>query len=228
VDNRTNISGAIARSRRMRAAMRRRRQRLALAACLAAAAGVPLSLSFVGVTGNDVVHAAVSGANSVADLFDKRSPGERTAAQLTKTKHAKRPSSAVAPPDRQPMASPMARKHDFDDVAHLLVGAPPMADIAPPVEHASADIPTIAGLIGSNPDVTGTLSGGGGGGGGVGGGSGGGGSPSFPTSEPRQPLTPVAPVPEPGTWATMLLGFAMLGWRMRRRPSKRCARKPAA
>jgi len=109
VDNRATISEAVARSRSMRRAMQRRRRRLALAAFLAAGAGVPLSLSLVGVTGNDVVHAAISGASSLADLFDKRSPGERTAAQLTKTKHAKRPSSAVAPPDRQSMAPPVVR-----------------------------------------------------------------------------------------------------------------------
>ena len=94
--NRANISEAIARSRSMRGALRRRRRRLVLAACLVTAAGVPLSLSLVGVTGSDVVHAAANGASSLADLFDKRSPGERTAAQLTKTKHAKRAISAIS------------------------------------------------------------------------------------------------------------------------------------
>jgi hypothetical protein len=221
VGNKANISEAIARSRRMRRAMHKRRRRMALAAVLATAAGVPLSLSLVGVTGNDVVHAAVSGANSLADLLDKRSPGERTAAQLTKTKHAKRPVSAVAPPDHQPAAAPLIRKHDFDEVAKLLAAPPPTIDIAPPVEEASADIPTIAGLIGSTPDTAGTSIGGGGAAGG-----GGGGSSSFPASEP--PREPVPAVPEPGTWATMLLGFAMLGWRMRRRPQKRSVRKTAA
>jgi hypothetical protein len=222
VTNRANISEAIARSRSMRGAMRRRRRRLVLAACLATAAGVPLSLSLVGVTGSDVVHAAANGASSLADLFDKRSPGDRTAAQLTKTKHAKRAISAVAPPDRQRMAPLVARKPGFDGVAQLLVAPPPALDIAPPVEEAALDIPTIAGEIGSTPDMVATPPGGGGG-------TGGGGGPStFPTSEPRQPLTPVAAVPEPGTWATMLLGFAMLGWRMRRRPARTAVRNPAA
>lgn len=225
MDNRANISKAIARSRGMRRAMHRRRRRLVLAACLATAAGAPFSLSLVGVSGNDMVHAAVNGASSLADLFDKRSPGERTAAQLTKTKHAKRPTSAMAPPDRRPIAPTLMGRHHFDEVADILVGAPPpTVEIAPPVQEASIDIPTIAGLIGSSPDVVGTPSGGGDGGSG----GGGGGSSTFPASEPHQPLTPVAAVPEPGTWATMLLGFAMLGWRMRRRPSKHAVRKAAA
>lgn len=218
VDKRATISEAVARSRSMRRAMQRRRRRLTLAAFLAAGAGVPVSLSLVGVTGNDVVHAAVNSASSLADLFGKRSPGERTAAQLTKTKHAKQSSSAVAPPDRKSRVPSVVREHGFDEVAQILVAPPPAIDIAPPVEEASADIPTLADLIGSTPDVLGAPPGG----------SGGGGSSSFPASEPRQPLTPVAAVPEPATWATMLLGFAMLGWRMRRRPSKRGVRKPAA
>jgi hypothetical protein len=46
---------------------------------------------------------------------------------------------------------------------------------------------------------------------------GGGGSPpaSFPT--PQLPVKVPSAVPEPGTWATMLLGFALVGWRVRRR-----------
>ena len=214
VGNRANISEAVARSRRMRRAMHRRRQRLALAGCLAAAAGVPLSLSLVGVTGNDVVHAAVSGANSLADLLGKRSPGERTTAQLTKTKHAKRPSYAVAPPDRQSIAPRAIRKHDFDEVAQLLVAPPPTVDILPPFEEASVAAPTIGDVVGSTPGIFATPPGGGGG------------SSSFPASDP--PRQPVPAVPEPATWATMLLGFAIMGWRMRRHPAMHAVRKTAA
>ena len=32
--------------------------------------------------------------------------------------------------------------------------------------------------------------------------------------------TDVAPVPEPSAWAMMLLGFGIIGWTMRRRPSR--------
>jgi hypothetical protein len=38
---------------------------------------------------------------------------------------------------------------------------------------------------------------------------------SFPKDEPRETM-PVTPLPEPGTWATMLLGFALIGWQVRR------------
>jgi hypothetical protein len=38
---------------------------------------------------------------------------------------------------------------------------------------------------------------------------------SFPKDEPKETV-PVTPLPEPGTWATMLLGFALIGWQVRR------------
>ena len=40
--------------------------------------------------------------------------------------------------------------------------------------------------------------------------------PPPPGEEPPPPPPPPA-VPEPGTWATMLLGFGLTGWAMRRR-----------
>jgi hypothetical protein len=55
-----------------------------------------------------------------------------------------------------------------------------------------------------------------GGGGGTVSPPGGGGPVTLPTSEPREPLTPPSAVPEPGTWALMLLGFGLVGWRIRR------------
>src|SRR5258707_712652 len=52
----------------------------------------------------------------------------------------------------------------------------------------------------------------------------GGGPVRFPTSEPREELSPSA-VPEPGTWAMMLFGFGMIGWRVRRRRPAPFARR---
>ena len=192
--------------------MQRRRRRLALAAGFAAATAVLLSLSLVGVTGNDVVRAAVSGSNSLSELFGKRSPGERTAAELTKTRRAMRPTASVAPPDRRSTEPPEIRRPGLDRIAQVIVAPPPSLEIAPPPKQASIDAPTIAQLIGFTPEIINT--------------SPSGGSSSFPASEPHHRIAPVAPVPEPATWATMLLGFALLGWRIRRRPLKRAAREP--
>ncbi|MGN6849102.1 MAG: PEPxxWA-CTERM sorting domain-containing protein [Sphingomicrobium sp.] len=221
MDRDTNISAAIARSRRFRRAQRTRRRRIVLAACASALAGFPLSLSLFGVSSSDVVHAAAAGAESLSDLLDQRSPGERTAARLTKTKHAKAltkhmakaaPHIALAPPD----------KPNFDQIADLLQSPGPI-DIAPPFAEIAATFPE-PGII-PVPGLGGGGGGRGGGGGGGGGiippGGGGGGPPvTIPTSEPHTPI-PVTPLPEPGTWATMLLGFGLLGWRLRRREPHR-------
>lgn len=210
MDRDKNISAAIARSRRIRRAQRTRRRRFVLAAYGCALVGFPLSLSLFGVSRADVVHAAAAGAESLSDLLNQRSPGERTAARLTKTKHARAlakhaakpmPHFAVAPPE----------KPSFDEIADLLQ-APPTVDVAPPLADIAATFPE-PGII----PVPG-IGGGGGGGTPPGGGitpPGGGGIVTVPTSEPHSPI-PVTALPEPGTWATMLLGFGLLGWRLRR------------
>lgn len=202
----TNISVAIARSRRIREAQRTRRRRLALAACACALAGFPLSLSLFGVSRGDMVHAAAAGAESLSDLLNHRSPGERTAAQLTKTKHARALAKRAAKPAAPHLAAAPA---DFDNLASLLRSPPPV-EVAPSFADIAATLPQ-SGII-AVPGV----GGGGGGGGGVIPPGGGGGIVTIPTSEPHSPI-PVTPLPEPGTWATMLLGFALLGWRVRRR-----------
>jgi len=200
VDTAANIPRAIARSRSARRAHNSRRRRLALAACASVLVSVPLSFSLLGVTGNDLVHAAVSGANSLSELLNRRSPGARTTAQLTKTKHAR----SLAKQRVASRVAPLIRKPDFGEVAGLVIGTPTV-DIAPPSPLVAIDIPTLPGLIvGSGPGGE-TPPGGGGGGGVV----------TVPTSEPHSPI-PVTPLPEPGTWATMLLGFGLLGWRVRR------------
>ena len=205
MDTGTNISRAIARSRTARRAHNSRRRRLALAACASLLVGVPLSFSLLGVTSNDLVHAAVSGTNSLSDLLNRRSPGARTTAQLTKTKHER----SLAKQRIAPRVAPLIRKPDFGEVAGLVIGSPTV-NIAPPSPLVAIDIPALPGLIvGSGPGGE-TPPGGGGGGGVV----------TVPTSEPHNPI-PVTPLPEPGTWATMLLGFGLLGWRVRRGTKQR-------
>ena len=187
-------------------------------------AAVPLSFSLVGVTGNDLVQAAVSSANSLSDLLNRRSPGQRTAAQLTKTKHSRAAAKhfTAAPPDRSPAAPAITGKGDFGEISELVLG-PPEVDIAPPITDIALNAPELPAIIGgSGPGVVESPPAGGG----AVGGGGGGGPVSFPASEPHNPI-PVTALPEPGTWATMLLGFGLLGWRLRRSPKPRTLKATA-
>jgi hypothetical protein len=103
---------------------------------------------------------------------------------------------------------------------------------APPVLPVAEALPTLAELPMSGPAVFipfpgggiffpgggGPGGGGGGPGGGGGGPGGGGGGPPPPPPPPPPPTpTPFSAVPEPGTWAMMLLGFGMIGLTLRRR-----------
>ena len=222
VATRPNIRAAIERSRRARDAFARRRRRAAIAAGLCIAASVPASLALIGVTGSDVVQAAETGARSLADLMSQRSPGARTAAELTKTKRTRHALAKL----RHPAAPPAPATEELAKV--LLPPAqqlpvdlgPPMALLqapTPPFEAIAG--PPAGGIIGSPGGVPSGSPGGVPGGspgaccgspGGPGGSPPGGGPPIVPT-----PQVPSA-VPEPGTWATMLLGFGLLGWRVRR------------
>ena len=207
-----NFEAAIRRSRKARAARQSRRRRsLGLAAIVSvslAGAGV---LSLDALTGADVVHAAVAQAQSLADLLNQRSPGERTAAQLTKTKRARALGRTLARPHVGLTAAPPT------ELANILM--PPLADVplelAPPLPMASLIAPPpLAGLVAPPPGGGGAIVSppGGGGGGGVS--PPGGGGQILPPNESHLPVP--SAVPEPGTWALMLLGFGLIGWRARR------------
>lgn len=213
-----NIRAAIERSRRSRKAFQRRRRHLLFVVSTAVAAALPLSLSVLGVTGSDVVHAASSGAQNLADLLAQRSPGERTAATLTKTKKAQHALVRSRFPEGEaPTASPVAT-----ELAKLLlppVEQPPLLVPGAPLlaEAKSAALATFfaapaGGSIGSPPAGTSEGPSTAGGGGSLPGG----GTPGTftPTTPPRE-VVPSA-VPEPASWAMMLIGFAMLGCRGRR------------
>ena len=187
------------RGKRQQIVQRKRRRQLmagagALALALSAAVGV------AGLTGTDLADAAATRARSIMDLIDQRSPGARTTAELTKTKarHAVLPEREAAAPE---------------NLAHILAPVPAIlpVDLGPPA------IPELTLLSAPLPPVFFAPPPGGGGGvtaccgGGGGGGSGGGGT----DSPPEVPHVPPA-VPEPGTWMTMLLGFGLMGWLLRR------------
>lgn len=195
------------RVRRRLVAKRRRRHVLASAAALAFALATAVSIA--ALTGTDLAGAAGSRARNFADMFDQRSPGPRTAAQLTKANarhdvlaELTAPAASSAPEDLSQLIAPPAPDVPVDlgsasDVK-LLMAPPTFGPIVVP--------PPGGGRIG--PSVTG------GGGGGAGGGGGGPGSP------PLVPIAPLAPpLPEPGTWVTMLLGFGLMRGALRRQPA---------
>ena len=156
-------------------------------------------------------------AKSVASLFELRSPGERVAGALASLKGKKRPllHERALPKVRRPI-SPLA----------AIVAAPPVPPVLPPAAPLYNVVgPKPVPAVGFTPApggppvvFPGVIPPPGGGGGVII-------PPPITTTPP--PVTPVVPitpttpgVPEPATWATMLLGFAMIGWAVRRRTAR--------
>ena len=195
----TEAAIRLMRGKRQQIVQRKRRRQLiagagALALALSAAVGV------AGLTGTDLADAAATRARSIMDLMDQRSPGARTTAELTKTK-----ARHVVLPEREAAAP--------ENLAHILAPVPAILpiDLGPPA------IPELTLLTAPLPPLFFAPPPGGGGGGvgaccGGGGGGGGGGGTDSPPEIPNVP----PPVPEPSTWMTMLLGFGVMGWLLRR------------
>ena len=184
-------------------------------AALAVLIAAPLSIhAFMGVGS---AFSGLDAAKSLMALLEDRSPGDRTAAELTKTKEKAAPEQRALGKVRKP------------DTPHELEEA-----LAPP-PPSFADLPSVPvalGGLGPLVEIPNPPSGGGGiviMGGPPGGGGGGGGDdndenppPENPPPENPPPENPPPPVvPEPGTWATMLLGFGLTGWAIRRRRTDR-------
>lgn len=210
-----NIARAIQRSRSARAAIRRRRRRnLAIILCLSVALAGAGTYGIGGLEANDMVQAAVSQVQNLAELLDQRSPGARTQAQLTKTKHERALAKQRKAPRslaHQPALPAMAVKEDLPGLLDLLAGPGPVvtADAVSPYSHIAIVSPPSLATIVTPPPGSGTPP--------PGSGSppGGGGGVIIPPDQPPQ-IVPTSPLPEPGTWAMMLLGFALIGWRARR------------
>lgn len=196
---------------------------VAAVVCLAAIASAPLAVTSLGSQG--VAIPGLQSAQQLMAMLDARSPGEREKGELAQTKIKKR--LALVPRERAlgktfpPKPSPM------EQLARVVVPAPPPVPTVPPivplVPPTAVDIINPATFIASAPPLGGGTSiiGGGGGGGAL--------PPSSgvpPTSEVPPGGTVVSPVPEPGTWLTMLLGFGMIGSAMSRRRTR--ARMAAA
>jgi hypothetical protein len=154
-----------------------------------------------------VVASVSDQARDLAELLGQRSPGTRTQAELTK--HAR----IAAKTRAQPKAAPHQPAADAPKTAQLvdLLSPPvvPVALVAEAVPPPLAPPTTLNTILSSTPVIASPTPP-----------TDGGGPVHFPTSEPHDVLSPSA-VPEPGTWALMLFGFGVIGWRMRRRPTSR-------
>ena len=180
-----------------------------LAACAATIAGAPVA-RFMAEPAAAVVASAASEVRDLAGMLGQRSPGTRTQAQLNK--HAReaeevhpkpRPASPAGHPDEPAGPSTTA-------LIDLLL--PPVA----PVTVASSDLPPVIAPPTTLNEILNSMPGGG-----TFTPPSKGGTMRLPTSEPKELVT--SAVPEPQTWALMLLGFGLIGWRIRRRKSPKAA-----
>jgi hypothetical protein len=164
---------------------------------------VTANLTLVSFGGTDLANAAVQRAKSFIELISQRSPGKRTEAHLAQTKHKKvaQLHQRALPKVRMPPAIPPLGALP---PALIDIVAPP-----PPATVASLETIPIVPMFGTpvfpvlpnspgSPLVV---------------------PPQTPSETPTTPIVtpPVSAVPEPGTWASILLGFALIGRQLRRR-----------
>ena len=216
----------------MRVGRRHKKSLAGLAACLTLASllAYPSSVASVAQPG-------VTAAANLVALLAARSPGERpTGAAATKQKLIKAPRqralSATGAEEEPTAGTQTARLLPQMVVPESLPGRDaatglPVASIdlppeAAPVQAALAgdqSVPAFGGIGGGSP--AGIVFAGappGGGGGGIVAPPGGGEVVNPPPGGGGPVITPpVSAVPEPGTWAMMLLGFAMVGLGLRRK-----------
>ena len=158
-------------------------------------------------------------AGGIEAFLATRSPGMRTSAELTKTKRAR-----LSPPRHERALGKIRRPMLPSQFLKALAPGLEVADIAPivdlnpligpPVQQfALADLPPGGGTGGGAPGLPGA----------PGFPIGGGGGSTFTPPITDTPPTPPSAVPEPGTWAMMLLGFFAMGLKVRRRPVSRKA-----
>lgn len=175
---------------------------------LAAAAGAPFAQDILASRGYAIP--TLQSAQKLMALLDARSPGEREKGELTLTKNAAKPIRTIQPRERalgkivQPKPVPTPEFVRAITSPALAVPALPitapvtLADIVPPVTAPSP----LSGGIGVPTIIASS--------------NGLGNPPPGTTTNPPAPTPPPA-VPEPGTWLTMVLGFGLTGWSIRRR-----------
>jgi hypothetical protein len=199
------MSGAHARKSRSVAKrrMRRAQQRILLAGGAAFALALTSALSIASLSGVDVAGAAIARAQSLADLFARRSPGERTQAHLAKTKHKH---FAILADRVQPEIPPLPLETPLVEALLPPAELPPVPLEFASLEQAAAPAPALFAPAIGGPIFASCC----------GGPGGGGGPPSQPPPNQPPPNQPPA-VPEPATWAMMIAGFGIAGLSLRRR-----------
>lgn len=197
------------------------RQRLARRGAMAAVAiGVAGALSVATLSSPELAHAVsqgigegLQGVETVAAMLAERSPGARPEGALANLKH-KRPAGLherALPKIRGPIAPPTAYEALAGPPPALLIAPPPQAPLYSLVESGPpVPVPPIGEVTPGGPPVLTEIPppGGGGGGGGVF-------SPPVIQATPQAPPIPATSVPEPASWALMLLGFALIGRALR-------------
>ncbi|MEP6982527.1 MAG: PEPxxWA-CTERM sorting domain-containing protein [Sphingomicrobium sp.] len=201
----------------------RRRLHTIAGAALALALITAVSVTTFGDV--NLANAAIARAKSFIELMQQRSPGKRTQAHLMKIKHKlarhiQRPHERALPKVRYAIPSV-----PFESPPALIdILAPPI-----PITTASLEalpIPPLFQALITPPGIFGPP------------------PPGFfivpsltppaspppivqpPTVQPPIPQPtivqpPPSAVPEPATWISMLLGFGLIGWQLRRRPQRK-------
>jgi hypothetical protein len=152
---------------------------------------------------------SLQGVETVAAMLAERSPGARPEGALVNLKHKRQAAlhERALPKIRGPYAPPTAYEALASPPPTPLIAPLPQAPLYSTVAGGPAPISTAGGTVG--PPVLSNIPGPGGGGGGVF-------SPPTTLATPEAPPLAVS-VPEPASWAMMLLGFALMGRALRRR-----------
>jgi len=181
---------------------------LGIAAALSVAT---LSNPWLGHAVGEGIKDSLHGMQTVAAMLAERSPGARPEGALTNLKHKRQAAlqeraapSIPAPPTAYealaapPPVLPVAPLPEAP--LYTTVAGGPVAPVTPGPGGTPGGPPILSDI---------PLPGGGGGGGFT--------PPIIPTVTPQVPVVPAVPVPEPATWTTMLLGFALIGRALRSR-----------
>jgi hypothetical protein len=158
---------------------------------------------------------SIQGVKTVAMMLAERSPGERPEGALAnlKPKHVAAVHERALPKVRGPgptafealagplLSPPLASPPQLPLYSAVTAGTPIPVEIAAVTPGTPGGPPVLSNI---------PLPGGGGGGGFT--------PPAVVAATPEVPQIPVSPVPEPATWAMMILGFALIGRALGRRP----------